>query len=179
MEVLKMPSKKNKKILRQKTKGEKNAKSKETLKAGAVKDADIAKETQEIAENKIAETEAVGVVATENADVSEISQKEIQQNVKDKSPQKIKENSVKAVVAKSEKDETKKIKAKKTMKPSKLKKKTKEVFSELKKVIWPTFSKIVRKTGTVIVVVLAFAVVLLGIDTILELAHSWFFSKLN
>ncbi|MDD2226975.1 MAG: preprotein translocase subunit SecE [Clostridia bacterium] len=175
-----MPSKKNKKILRQKAKGEKKAISKETLKTEAVKNA---KETKKIAENEIAETKTVGIVSTENADVLEISQEEINQNEipsEGKAEQKTKESSAKAIVAKSEKDETtKQTKAKKVKKPSKVKKKTKEVFSELKKVIWPTFPKVVKKTGTVIVVVLAFAVVLLGIDTLLELAHSWFFSKLN
>jgi preprotein translocase subunit SecE len=64
---------------------------------------------------------------------------------------------------------------KKEKKPSKLKTKTKEVFSELKKVIWPTFSQVAKKTATVIAFVLIFAVVLLGIDTVLDVAYSWFF----
>ncbi|MDD2445497.1 MAG: preprotein translocase subunit SecE [Clostridia bacterium] len=64
---------------------------------------------------------------------------------------------------------------KKDKKPSKFKRKTKEVFSELKKVIWPTFSQVAKKTGTVIAFVLIFAVILLGIDTVLDFAYSWFF----
>lgn len=37
--------------------------------------------------------------------------------------------------------------------------KLKEVFSELKKVTWPTFGKVVKSTGVVIVVVVIFLVV--------------------
>ncbi len=42
--------------------------------------------------------------------------------------------------------------------------KIKDVFSELKKVSWPTFPKVVKKTGVVIVVVLAFLVVITAFD---------------
>ena len=42
--------------------------------------------------------------------------------------------------------------------------KIKDVFSELKKVTWPTFSKVVKKTGVVLVVVLAFLVVITAFD---------------
>ena len=68
-----------------------------------------------------------------------------------------------------------KVKVKKEKKPSRLKRKTKEIFSELKKVVWPTHSQVIKKTATVIAVVLVFSVVLLGIDSVLELAYNWFF----
>ncbi len=42
--------------------------------------------------------------------------------------------------------------------------KVKEIFSELKKVTWPSFGKVVKTTGVVLVVVLAFAVVFTGIN---------------
>ncbi len=42
--------------------------------------------------------------------------------------------------------------------------KMKDVFSELKKVSWPTFPKVVKQTGVVIVVVLAFLVVITAFD---------------
>ncbi len=42
--------------------------------------------------------------------------------------------------------------------------KIKDVFSELKKVTWPTFGKTVKKTCVVIVVVLAFLVVITAFD---------------
>ncbi len=48
--------------------------------------------------------------------------------------------------------------------------KAKDVFSELKKVNWPTFAKVVKKTGIVLAVVLCFLVVIFAFDTgLLEL----------
>lgn len=43
-------------------------------------------------------------------------------------------------------------------------KKLKETFSELKRVTWPTFPKVVRGTCVVLVVVLVFLVVVTGIN---------------
>ncbi len=42
--------------------------------------------------------------------------------------------------------------------------KIKDIFSELKKVSWPTFPKVVKQTGVVIVVVVAFLVVITAFD---------------
>ena len=42
--------------------------------------------------------------------------------------------------------------------------KLKEVFSELKRVTWPTFPKVVKSTGVVLVVVRVFLVVVTGIN---------------
>ena len=73
---------------------------------------------------------------------------------------KIKEN---AEVAK----EAKVVKKSKAKKPSIFKRigaKIKDVFSELKKVNWPTFSKVLKKTGVVVLVVAIFLVVLTAID---------------
>ena len=42
--------------------------------------------------------------------------------------------------------------------------KIKEVFSELKKVTWPTFGKVVKQTGVVIAVVIVFLVVISLMD---------------
>lgn len=42
--------------------------------------------------------------------------------------------------------------------------KFKETFSELKKVTWPTFPKIAKATGVVIVVVLVFTVAVTAVD---------------
>ena len=48
--------------------------------------------------------------------------------------------------------------------------KFRDVFSELKRVSWPTFPKVVKKTGVVLVVVLAFLVIITTFDTgLLEL----------
>ncbi|MBE7088072.1 MAG: preprotein translocase subunit SecE [Clostridiales bacterium] len=43
-------------------------------------------------------------------------------------------------------------------------KKCKEIFSELKRVTWPTFPKVLKATGVVLVVVLAFTVVVTGVN---------------
>lgn len=42
--------------------------------------------------------------------------------------------------------------------------KIKEVFSELKKVTWPSFGKVVKTTGVVLVIVLIFTVVFTAIN---------------
>lgn len=42
--------------------------------------------------------------------------------------------------------------------------KIKDIFSELKKVSWPTFAKVLKQTGIVIVVVLIFLVVITAFD---------------
>ena len=43
--------------------------------------------------------------------------------------------------------------------------KIKDVFSELKRVTWPNFPKVVKKTGVVLVVVLVFLVIITAFDT--------------
>ena len=58
---------------------------------------------------------------------------------------------------------------KKPKEKGKLKRKARETMSELKKVIWPSFGDVVKKTGVVLVVVLVFAVVIFGIDYCLSL----------
>ncbi|MDD4815892.1 MAG: preprotein translocase subunit SecE [Clostridia bacterium] len=78
----------------------------------------------------------------------------------------------------SEKEKQKK-QTKKEKKPSKTKKKIKEVASELKKVTWPTFPQVVKKTSTVIAVVIIFSIVLLGIDALLEMAYKLFINGIN
>lgn len=69
-----------------------------------------------------------------------------------------------------EKKQDKKVaKKKKEKKPSKLATSIKETASELKKVTWPTFRKVVKQTSVVLTVVLIFGVVLFGIDRLLSL----------
>ena len=62
------------------------------------------------------------------------------------------------------KETTKKVKQKKPGFFSRLGGKIKDVFSELKKVTWPTFPKVVKNTGVVLVVVLAFLIVITAFD---------------
>ena len=61
------------------------------------------------------------------------------------------------------KDEKAKTKKKKERKHT-LSKKAKETVSELKKVTWPTFPEVVKRTGVVLVVVIIFAIILFGLD---------------
>lgn len=72
------------------------------------------------------------------------------------------------------KEKKENAKAKKKAKAEKKPKRNriKEVFSELKKVSWPKFSQACKQTGTVLVVVAVFMVVVLGIDLLL----SWLMS---
>lgn len=76
---------------------------------------------------------------------------------------------------KQEKLKAKKAKEKKEKKGG-LFKKLKEAWSELKKVTWPGFSTVVKRTGVVILVALIFTVVLFGIDYLLGLLHNLFLS---
>ncbi|MBO5526287.1 MAG: preprotein translocase subunit SecE [Clostridia bacterium] len=76
------------------------------------------------------------------------------------------EKETKEVETKAEKPVAKKKDKKK--KPNifvRMGRKIKEVFSELKKVNWPSFGKIVKSTGVVLVVVLIFIVVVTAIDS--------------
>lgn len=45
----------------------------------------------------------------------------------------------------------------------------KEIWSELKKVTWPTFGTVIKNTGVVFLVVALFLVVLLGFDLFLRI----------
>lgn len=79
----------------------------------------------------------------------------------------VKENeTLDAVTTENEKKPVKKAKAK-NKKPNifqRFGKKCKEIFSELKKVSWPTFGKVVKNTGIVIAVVVLFLVVITLVD---------------
>ena len=58
-------------------------------------------------------------------------------------------------------------KVQKTKKPNIFKRmgaKIKDVFSELKKVSWPTFPKVVKQTGIVLAVVAIFLIVITAFD---------------
>lgn len=72
----------------------------------------------------------------------------------------------KVVKVKEEKkaDKSKSTKKKKDKKPSKIAKSLKETSSELKKVTWPKFGEVVKKTGIVLAVTAAFLLVVFGLD---------------
>lgn len=67
----------------------------------------------------------------------------------------------------------KKGKKEKVKEKGKLARKARETTSELKKVTWPTFKDVVKRTGVVLAVVVIFAVILFGIDSLF-----WFLFKL-
>lgn len=85
---------------------------------------------------------------------------------------------IEANVAKNAKEpkpaKKEKTKKKKEKQPSKVGKMVKDTTSELKKVTWPTFAQVVKRTGVVLAVVLVFAVVMFGIDRLL----GWLYSLL-
>ena len=109
------------------------------------------------------------VVETEEVETTE-QVVEVQQEVQTEEPK------TKAPKKEKSKPEQKKAnKKQKEHKQSKVGKKIKETASELKKVTWPTFGSVVKKTGVVLAVVLIFAVVLFGIDRLL----SWLFELLT
>ena len=73
----------------------------------------------------------------------------------------------KEAMANEKKVKMAKAKKEKKTKENKLGKKTREISSELKKVTWPSFKEVVKKTGVVLAVVAIFAVVIFGIDMLL------------
>lgn len=49
----------------------------------------------------------------------------------------------------------------------------KGVKSELKKVVWPTKEQLIKNTAMVILLVVVFAVIILGFDMLLELGDTY------
>lgn len=111
-------------------------------------------EIQNIADDSLVQTNDEVLVeneTTEEVQAEPVKEEKTIENKKDKN--KDKDNK------KSKKNAQKNVKEK-----GSLKRKAKETISELKKVIWPTFGEVVKRTGIVLVVVLIFAVVIFGID---------------
>lgn len=53
-------------------------------------------------------------------------------------------------------------------KPGRVRRWFKDFFSELKKVTWPSFSKVLKQTGIVLLVTVIFLLVLMGFDMALK-----------
>jgi len=81
---------------------------------------------------------------------------------------------------KAEKEALKKKQAKKANKEKKggAGRRLKETVSELKKVSWPSFGTVVKKTGVVLTVVVIFTIVLFGFDFVLGLLYDLFTKQL-
>lgn len=84
------------------------------------------------------------------------------------------DTAAKVDTAKPAEKKAKKI-VKKEKKPNiflRMGKKIKEVFSELKKVTWPTFPTVLKQTGVVIAVVSFFLIVIFGFDSLMSFFYS-------
>ena len=92
----------------------------------------------------------------------------------DVSSKKSKDKNAKAKVEDKTDNKNKKDNKKKKDKKNKkgLIKKTKETASELKKVTWPGFGEVVKKTGIVIAFVVIFGLLIFGVDTLLGFLSS-------
>lgn len=66
-----------------------------------------------------------------------------------------------------DKGKKEKNKGKKRKEPGKVRRWFKDFFSELKKVTWPSFAKVLKQTGTVLLVTLCFLLVMLAFDSLL------------
>ncbi len=62
--------------------------------------------------------------------------------------------------------------------PGRIRRWFKDFFSELKKVTWPSFSKVLKQTGVVLLVVVVFLLVLMGFDALLKLFHEFLISNI-
>ena len=60
-----------------------------------------------------------------------------------------------------------KSKPKKNKEPGKVRRWLKDFFSELRKVTWPSFTQVLKQTGTVLLVTLCFLLVVLAFDSLL------------
>ena len=80
----------------------------------------------------------------------------------------------KAEKEEKQKDKDKSKKAKKKKERQGLGKKIKDTTGELKKVSWPGFKEVVKKTGVVFAVVIFFGAILLGFDFLMSLLYKLF-----
>ena len=126
----------------------------------------MAKKNKKVQKNLSAQEPTEVALEEKDDKTSDIALAEEKENSKEKDKQQ-KDN--------KPNDKVKDKKNKKVKKQSKTAKRIKETTSELKKVTWPSFGTVVKKTGVVLAVVIIFAVVLFGIDRLL----SWLFELLT
>ena len=107
--------------------------------------------------------------AEENAEEVVIEEVEVEkaETVEEKKDAKSDKTAEKSKVEEKKKQKDKNKKGKKKENKKGLVKKTKETASELKKVTWPTFGDVVKKTGIVIAFVVIFGLLIFGVDTLL------------
>ena len=91
----------------------------------------------------------------------QLTQEQEQQNT-------IPQDEVVEVVVNEQDQKTQTINKAKAKRPSKVK----GAFSELKKVTWPNFGKVMKQTAVVLSVTLVFLVLIIGIDQLLYLLYN-------
>ncbi len=74
---------------------------------------------------------------------------------------------------------TKDKKEKSKKEPGKVRRWFKDFFSELKKVTWPSFSKVLKQTGVVLMVTVCFLLVLMAFDSLFGLLYNYLISGLS
>lgn len=124
---------------------------------------DVQAETDVKNENGVAEQTETVNSASLNAE-TEKSAKELKKEAK---AQAKKDKEIAKDKAKKKKEEQRERAGKIT-----LKQRIKETGSELKKVSWPSFKEVMKKTGVVIAVVLFFAVILFAFDYLLSVLYN-------
>ena len=76
-------------------------------------------------------------------------------------------------------EKVKEKKDKKRKEPGKARRWFKDFFSELKKVTWPSFTKVLKQTGIVLLVTICFLLVMMAFDAILGLAYDGLVGRLG
>lgn len=76
-------------------------------------------------------------------------------------------------------DEKVKEKKAKKKEPGKVRRWFKDFFSELKKVTWPSFSKVLKQTGIVLLVTICFLLVMMAFDALFGLLYNFLVSGLS
>ena len=76
-------------------------------------------------------------------------------------------------------EKVKEKKEKKRKEPGKARRWFKDFFSELKKVTWPSFTKVLKQTGIVLLVTICFLLVMMAFDALLGLAYDGLVGRLG
>ena len=76
-------------------------------------------------------------------------------------------------------EKVKEKKDKKRKEPGKVRRWFKDFFSELKKVTWPSFTKVLKQTGIVLLVTICFLLVMMAFDALLGLAYDGLVGRLG
>lgn len=146
------------------------------VKISAVEKEEVKLSANEEVETILPEEEIVVEEANADLNADEMVVEEVQEEAKEAEIKPQTSSKKEKADKKDNKKEDKKPKKDKKEKKG-LKRRSKETVSELKKVVWPKFPEVVKKTGVVIAVVLIFAVVLLCLDLLFGFLSSALMGK--